>query len=253
MTPTRTGVIATKLGMSRVFGEGGRHIPVTVLKLDQVRVVGHRTEERDGYTAMQIGVGLAKTKRVSKANRTVYGNRSVEPPQKVVEFRVPSDAMVDVGAEIVADHFVPGQFVDLVGTSKGKGFAGAMKRHGFSGLRASHGVSISHRSHGSTGQCQDPGKVFKGKKMAGHMGDERVTIQNLEVVGTDIEKGVVLVKGAIPGAKGGYVLISDALKRSLPEGVPFPAAIRADAAAVVDEAPAEETPAGDATEAESEE
>jgi large subunit ribosomal protein L3 len=202
---------------------------------------------------MQIGSGLAKTKRVSKANRTVYGNRSVEPPQKVVEFRVPSDAMVDVGSEIVADHFVPGQFVDLVGTSKGKGFAGAMKRHGFSGLRASHGVSISHRSHGSTGQCQDPGKVFKGKKMAGHMGDERVTIQNLEVVGTDIEKGVVLVKGAIPGAKGGYVLISDALKRSLPEGVPFPAAIRADAAAAVDEAPAEETPAGDATEAESEE
>ena len=253
MTPTRTGVIATKLGMSRVFGEGGRHIPVTVLKLDQVRVVGHRTEERDGYTAMQIGSGLAKTKRVSKANRTVYGNRSVEPPQKVVEFRVPSDAMVDVGSEIVADHFVPGQFVDLVGTSKGKGFAGAMKRHGFSGLRASHGVSISHRSHGSTGQCQDPGKVFKGKKMAGHMGDERVTIQNLEVVGTDIEKGVVLVKGAIPGAKGGYVLISDALKRSLPEGVPFPAAIRADAAAADDEAPAEETPAGDATEAESEE
>ena len=252
MTPTRTGVIATKLGMSRVFGEGGRHIPVTVLKLDQVRVVGHRTEERDGYTAMQIGAGLAKTKRVSKANRTAFGKRNVEPPQKVVEFRVPSDAMVDVGAEIVADHFVPGQFVDLVGTSKGKGFAGAMKRHGFAGLRASHGVSISHRSHGSTGQCQDPGKVFKGKKMAGHMGDERVTIQNLEVVGTDAEKGVVLVKGAIPGAKGGYVLISDALKRSLPEGVPFPAAVRADASAAA-ETPAEEAPAADGEEAASEE
>lgn len=252
MTSTRTGVIATKLGMSRVFGEGGRHIPVTVLKLDQCRVVGHRTEDRDGYSAMQIGVGLAKTKRVSKANRTVYGNRNVEPPQKVAEFRVPQDALVDVGSEIIADHFVAGQFVDLVGTSKGKGFAGAMKRHGFSGLRASHGVSVSHRSHGSTGQCQDPGKVFKGKKMAGHMGDERVTIQNLEVVGTDTEKGVILVKGAIPGAKGGYVLISDALKCALPEGVPFPAAVRSTAAPPND-APVEDAPAVDATGAESEE
>jgi large subunit ribosomal protein L3 len=252
MTSTRTGVIATKLGMSRVFGEGGRHIPVTVLKLDQCRVVGHRTEDRDGYSAMQIGVGLAKTKRVSKANRTVYGNRNVEPPQKVAEFRVPQDALVDVGSEIIADHFVAGQFVDLVGTSKGKGFAGAMKRHGFSGLRASHGVSVSHRSHGSTGQCQDPGKVFKGKKMAGHMGDERVTIQNLEVVGTDTEKGVILVKGAIPGAKGGYVLISDALKCALPEGVPFPAAVRSTAAPAND-APVEDAPAVDATGAESEE
>ena len=249
MTPTRTGVIATKLGMSRVFGEGGRHIPVTVLKLDNCRVVGHRTEERDGYSAMQIGSGLAKTKRVSKANRTVYGARNVEPPKKVVEFRVPADAYVDVGTEISADHFVNGQFVDLVGTSKGKGFAGAMKRHGFAGLRASHGVSISHRSHGSTGQCQDPGKVFKGKKMAGHMGDERVTIQNLEVVGTDVDKGVILVKGAIPGAKGGYVLISDALKKSLPEGVPFPAAVRADAAAA-DEAPVEDALAEDTAESE---
>jgi large subunit ribosomal protein L3 len=252
MTSTRTGVIATKLGMSRVFGEGGRHIPVTVLKLDQCRVVGHRTEDRDGYSAMQIGVGLAKTKRVSKANRTVYGNRNVEPPQKVAEFRVPQDALVDVGSEIIADHFVAGQFVDLVGTSKGKGFAGAMKRHGFSGLRASHGVSVSHRSHGSTGQCQDPGKVFKGKKMAGHMGDERVTIQNLEVVGTDTEKGVILVKGAIPGAKGGYVLISDALKCALPEGVPFPAAVRSTPAPAND-APVEDAPAVDATGAESEE
>ena len=252
MTSTRTGVIATKLGMSRVFGEGGRHIPVTVLKLDQCRVVGHRTENRDGYSAMQIGVGLAKTKRVSKANRTVYGNRNVEPPQKVAEFRVPQDALVDVGSEIIADHFVAGQFVDLVGTSKGKGFAGAMKRHGFSGLRASHGVSVSHRSHGSTGQCQDPGKVFKGKKMAGHMGDERVTIQNLEVVGTDTEKGVILVKGAIPGAKGGYVLISDALKCALPEGVPFPAAVRSTPAPAND-APVEDAPPVDATGAESEE
>lgn len=242
MTTTRTGVIATKVGMTRVFGESGRHIPVTVLQLEQCRVVGHRTSDRDGYSAMQIGSGIAKTKRVSKANRTVFGKRNVEPPKKVVEFRVPEDAFVDVGTEISADHFVAGQFVDLVGTSKGKGFAGAMKRHGFHGLRASHGVSISHRSHGSTGNCQEPGKVWKGKKMAGHMGDERVTVQNLEVVGTDVEKGVILVKGAIPGAKGGYVLISDALKRALPEGVPFPTAVRGSG-----EAPAEE-PAADGAE-----
>ena len=251
-TATRTGVIATKMGMSRIFGEGGKHIPVTVLKLDQCRVVGHRTAERDGYSAMQIGVGLAKTKRVSKANRTVYGKRSVEPPKKVAEFRVPEDAFVDVGSEISADHFISGQFVDLVGTSKGKGFAGAMKRHGFHGLRASHGVSVSHRSHGSTGQCQDPGKVWKGKKRAGHMGDERVTIQNLEVVGTDVEKGVILVKGAIPGAKGGYVLLSDAIKCALPEGVPFPASVRADAAAAVADQASTEV-ADDAGEAASEE
>jgi large subunit ribosomal protein L3 len=237
MSTTRTGVIATKVGMTRVFGDRGRHIPVTVLQLDQCRVVGHRTADRDGYTAMQIGSGAAKTKRVSKANRTAFGKRNVEPPKKVVEFRVPEDAMVDVGAEISADHFVTGQFVDLVGTSKGKGFAGAMKRHGFAGLRASHGVSISHRSHGSTGNCQEPGKVWKGKKMAGHMGDERVTVQNLEVVGTDVERGVILVKGAIPGAKGGYVLISDSLKRTMPEGMPFPAAVRGGSDAPV-EAPA---------------
>jgi large subunit ribosomal protein L3 len=228
---TRTGVVATKLGMTRIFGEGGQHIPVTVLKLDNCRVVGHRTEDRDGYSAIQIGYGIAKTKRVSKANRTVYGSRNVEPPQKVAEFRVPTDALVDVGLEISAEHFVAGQFVDLVGTSKGKGFAGAMKRHGFGGLRASHGVSISHRSHGSTGQCQDPGKVFKGKKMAGHMGDVRVTAQNLEVVATDPEHDVILVRGAVPGSKGGYVLVSDSIKRRLPEGVPFPAAIRSTAAA----------------------
>ena len=241
MSSLRTGVIATKLGMSRVFGESGRHVPVTVLQLDQCRVVGHRTADRDGYSAMQIGSGKAKTKRVSKANRTVFGSRNVEPPKKVVEFRVSDDAYVDVGTEISAEHFVTGQFVDLVGTSKGKGFAGAMKRHGFSGLRASHGVSISHRSHGSTGNCQEPGKVWKGKKMAGHMGDERVTVQNLEVVGTDAERGVILVKGAIPGAKGGYVLISDALKKALPEGVPFPAASLADAAAAAVDAPADDT------------
>jgi len=242
---TRTGVVATKLGMTRVFGEGGRHIPVTVLKLDNCRVVGQRTQERDGYTALQIGFGLAKTKRVSKANRTVYGNRGVEPPRKVVEFRVPADALVDVGAEIGAEHFVPGQFVDLAGTTKGKGFAGAMKRHGFAGLRASHGVSISHRSHGSTGQNQDPGKVFKGKKMAGHMGDVRVTAQNLEVVATDPDRDVILVKGAVPGAKGGYILVSDSIKKALPDGVPFPAAVRNGGAA--------ETPADDAATEASEE
>jgi len=239
---SRTGVVATKLGMTRVFGEGGKHIPVTVLKLESCRVVGQRTEERDGYSALQIGYGKAKTKRVSKANRTVYGNRNVEPPQKVAEFRVPTDALVDVGLEISAEHFVAGQFVDLVGTSKGKGFAGAMKRHGFHGLRASHGVSISHRSHGSTGNCQEPGKVWKGKKMAGHMGDERVTAQNLEVVATDPEHDVILVKGAVPGSKGGYVLVSDAIKRQLPDGVPFPAALRGSGSNDVasDETPAED-------------
>jgi large subunit ribosomal protein L3 len=223
---SRTGVVATKVGMTRVFGEGGRHIPVTVLKLDNCRVVGQRTEDLDGYTALQIGYGVAKTKRVSKANRTAFGKRNVEPPQKVVEFRVPADALVDVGAEIGADHFVPGQFVDLIGTSKGKGFAGAMKRHGFAGLRASHGVSISHRSHGSTGQNQDPGRVFKGK--------------NLEIVATDPERDVILVKGAVPGAKGGYVLVSDAIKCQLPEGVPFPAAIRTAGVAAADAAPADD-------------
>ncbi len=240
---TRTGVVATKLGMTRVFSETGQHVPVTVLKLDNCRVVGHRTEDRDGYSALQIGYGLAKTKRVSKANRTAFGNRNVEPPQKVAEFRVPADAFVDVGLEIGADHFVAGQFVDLIGTTKGKGFAGVMKRHGFHGLRASHGVSVSHRSHGSTGHCQDPGKVFKGKKMAGQMGDEQVTAQNLEVVATDLEHDVILVRGAVPGAKGGYVLVSDAIKRQLPQGVPFPAAIRNAAAAA--DAAAEETPADD--------
>jgi large subunit ribosomal protein L3 len=261
MSVTRTGVIATKVGMTRVFGEGGRHIPVTVLKLDQCRVVGQRTADRDGYTALQIGSGLAKVKRVSKANRGVFGKRNVEPPRKMVEFRVPQEALVEVGAEIGADHFVVGQFVDLVGTSKGKGFAGAMKRHGFAGLRASHGTSISHRSHGSTGQNQDPGKVFKGKKMAGHMGDVRVTTQNLEVVATDADRGVILVRGAVPGAEGGFVLVSDAFKRALPEGVPYPAAIRSNGASAVDdgapdnagEPAADEAPASDSDEAESKE
>ncbi len=221
----RTGVIARKLGMSRIFSEDGNHVPVTVLKLDRCQVVDQRTVERDGYTALQIGVGGAKPKNVGQAMRGHFAKAGVEPKRKLVEFRVTPDALVDVGAEIGAHHFVEGQHVDVIGRSIGKGFAGAMKRHGFKGLRASHGVSVSHRSHGSTGQCQDPGKVFKGKKMAGHMGHVRVTTQNLEVVRTDAEDGLILVRGAVPGPKNGWVLISDAVKKAMPEGVPFPAGL----------------------------
>ncbi len=223
----RTGLLAQKLGMSRIFADDGRHVPVTVLKVDRCQVVAQRTVERDGYTALQLGAGgTAKVKNVTRPLRGHYAKAKVEPKRKLVEFRISADAMVDVGAEITVDHFLPGQHVDVVGTSIGKGFAGAMKRHHFSGLRATHGVSISHRSHGSTGQCQDPGRVFKGKKMAGHLGDQRVTQQNLEVVRTDVDRGLVLVRGAVPGAKGGWVLISDAVKKPAPEDVPFPAAIR---------------------------
>jgi len=242
----RTGLIAQKVGMSRVFRADGTHVPVTVLKVDNCQVVAHKTAEKDGYTALQLGVGAAKAKRQTKAQRGHFAKAKVEPKKKVVEFRVPADAMVDVGAELSASHFVDGQFVDVTGTSIGKGFAGAMKRHNFSGLRASHGVSISHRSHGSTGQCQDPGKVFKGKKMAGHMGAERVTTLNLEVVSTDEERGLILVKGSVPGAKSGWVLVRDAVKRAAPEGLPFPAALKTPAdAASAEEAPAEEAPAVD--------
>jgi large subunit ribosomal protein L3 len=224
-------------------------LPVTVLQLDACQVVGQRTQERDGYTALQLGAGKAKVKNLSKSKRGGFAKAKVEPKRKVVEFLVSEDALVQVGAELSADHFVAGQFVDVTGTSIGKGFAGVMKRHGFSGLRASHGVSIKHRSQGSTGNSQDPGKVFKGKKMAGHMGDSRVTTQNLVIVSTDEERGLILIKGAVPGAKGGWVLIRDAVKRSLPEGVPFPAALKgaaeaneADATEAADEAaPAEET------------
>ena len=222
----RTGLLARKLGMSRIFADDGRHVPVTVLKIDFCQVVAQRTEGRDGYNALQLGAGTAKVKNVARPQRGHYAKAKVEPKRKLVEFRISADAMVDVGAEITADHFLPGQPVDVAGTSIGKGFAGAMKRHHFSGLRATHGVSVSHRSHGSTGQCQDPGRVFKGKKMAGHLGDKRVTQQNLEVVRTDVERGLVLVQGAVPGAKGGWVLISDAVKTPAPEDVPFPAAIR---------------------------
>lgn len=222
----RSGLIAQKLGMTRVFAEDGGDIPVTVLKVDNCQVVARRTEESDGYSAVQLGAGQPKVKNVPKAMRGHFAKSKVEPKTKVVEFRVSADNLIDVGAELTAEHFIPGQKVDVIGTSKGKGFAGAMKRHNFSGLRATHGVSISHRSHGSTGQCQDPGKVFKGKKMAGHMGAERVTIQNLSVVRTDLDRGLVLIRGAVPGAKNGWVLIKDAVKRALPDGVPFPAALR---------------------------
>ncbi len=222
----RSGVIAQKLGMTQVFSEDGRRTPVTVLKVDALQVVAQRTEERDGYSAVQLGAGFAKPKNVSKPMRGHFAKANVSPKRKVVEFRVSPENMIDVGAEITAEHFISGQHVDVSGTSIGKGFAGAMKRHNFSGLRASHGVSISHRSHGSTGQCQDPGKVFKGKKMAGHMGDARVTVQNLVVVKSDAERGVIFVKGAVPGPKGGWVTIRDAAKRALPDGAPTPAALR---------------------------
>jgi large subunit ribosomal protein L3 len=199
---------------------------VTVLRLENCQVVGQRTAEKNGYTAVQLGAGRPKVKRLSRAQRGHFAVANVEPKRKVAEFRVSPENMIDVGAEITADHFVEGQFVDVSGTSIGKGFAGGMKRHGFGGLRASHGVSINHRSLGSTGQCQDPGKVFKGKKMAGHMGDVSVTTQNLRVVKTDVERGLIMIRGAVPGAKGGWVLLRDAVKRALPEGVPMPGAFR---------------------------
>ena len=235
----RSGIIAKKVGMTRLFMEDGKQIPVTVLQLDNLQVVAQRTTEKDGYTAVQLGAGTPKIKRVSKAMRGHFAAQKVEPKRKLAEFRVSEDALIEVGAEISADHFLEGQKVDVSGTSIGKGFAGAMKRHNFGGLRASHGVSISHRSHGSTGQCQDPGRVFKGKKMAGHMGAARVTTQNLEVVKTDAERGLVFIKGAVPGSKGGWVTVKDAVKKKAPEGLPFPAALKGAAT----EAPAEEVSA----------
>ena len=235
----RTGVIAKKVGMTRLFQEDGRHVPVTVLALDGLQVVGRRETERDGYTAVQLGAGTAKAKNLSKPQRGHFGKAEVEPKAKVVEFRVAEGNLLDVGAEISAEHFVAGQLVDVQGVTQGKGFAGAMKRWGFRGLRASHGVSLSHRSHGSVGQCQDPGKIFRGKKMAGHMGDRRVTVQNLQVLGVDRERGLVLVKGGVPGARGCYVRITDAVKRALPADAPHPAGLRkAAAAGSADPAPA---------------
>src|ERR1700732_683829 len=222
----RSGVIAQKLGMTRVFPGGGEHVPVTVLKLDGCQVVAHRTKDRNGYTALQHGVGRAKVKNVAKAGGGRFAVAKVEPKLKLAEFHVEEDALLPVGAEITADHFVVGQFVDVTGTSTGKGFAGPMKRWNFSGLRATHGVSISHRSHGSTGGRQDPGKTFKNKKMAGHLGVERVTTLNLRVVQTDVERGLILVEGAVPGAKGGWITVRDAVKKNLPEAVPKPGAFR---------------------------
>ena len=223
----RSGVIAQKVGMTRVYNDAGEHVPVTVLRLEKCQVVAHRTEEKNGYTALQVGVGLAKVKNTPKAMRGHFAVAKVEPKRKLAEFRVSAENLIDVGAEITADHYVEGQFVDVTGTSIGKGFAGVMKRHNFGGGRASHGNSVSHRSHGSTGQCQDPGRVFKGKKMAGHMGDVRVTTQNLKVVRTDVERGLIMVEGSVPGAKGGWILVRDAIKKALPEGVPLPGAYRA--------------------------
>lgn len=223
----RTGVIAKKVGMTRLFQEDGRHVPVTVLSLEDCQVVSHRTAETDGYFAVQLGAGEAKQKNVAKPQREHFAKAEVGLKKRVAEFRVEGeDGLVPVGATISADHFVAGQRVDITGHTQGKGFAGAMKRWGFGGLRATHGVSISHRSHGSTGQCQDPGRVFKGKKMAGHMGAVRVTQQNLEVVSTDVEKGLVLVRGAVPGSKGSWVLLSDAKKKKRPDDAPYPAAVR---------------------------
>lgn len=246
----RTGLLARKVGSSRVFTDDGAHVPVTLLHIDGCQVVAHKVSARDGYDALQLGAGAAKASRVTKAMRGHFANAKVEPKQKLTEFRISGDAFVDIGAELTANHFLPGQRVDVSGTSIGKGFAGAMKRHNFSGLEASHGISVSHRAHGSTGQCQFPGKVFKGKKMAGHMGAERVTTQNLVVVSTDPEKGLIAIKGSVPGAAGGWVRITDANKFATPDGVPFPAATTADAKP--EEPKAEAAPVEEETPTESE-
>ncbi len=240
----RSGLIARKKGMTRVFTDDGRHIPVTVLAIDECQVVSVRTDEKDGYSAVQLGAGKAKPKNTTNAMRGHFAKGKVEPKMRVAEFRVSPEGLLDVGAELSAEHFIAGQKVDVTGTSIGKGFAGAMKRHGFKGLRASHGVSISHRSHGSTGQCQDPGRVFKGKKMAGQMGNKQITAQNLEVVSTDGDAGLVLVKGAVPGSREGWVLVRDAVKLPQPDDAPFPGAIKGGAAADNDAADA--APEGDA-------
>ncbi len=232
----RSGLIAQKLGMSRVFTPEGEHVPVTVLKVDNCQVVAVKTAEKDGYTAVQLGVGKAKVKNVPKPMRGHYAKAKVEPKRKLVEFRVAQDAVLEVGAELSVEHFIVGQFVDVVGTSIGKGFAGGMKRWNFGGLRATHGVSISHRSLGSTGNRQDPGRTFKNKKMAGHLGTDRVTTLNLKVIATDVARGLLMVHGAVPGAEGGFVLVRDAVKRARPKDVPYPAALKS--------APTSDAPAG---------
>jgi len=221
----RTGLLAKKVGMTRVYREDGTHVPVTVMQLDKCQVTGQRTEDKNGYTAVQLGAGSRKVKRTNKALRGQFAAANVEPKARLVEFRVSPENLIDVGAELSANHFIVGQKVDVSAVTIGKGFAGAMKRHNFGGLRATHGVSISHRSHGSTGQCQDPGKVFKGKKMAGQMGNRRRTTQNLTIVRTEEDRGLVLIKGAVPGPKGGWVEIKDAVKRPIPADIPLPAAL----------------------------
>lgn len=222
----RTGIIAKKIGMTRLFDKAvGREVPVTVLKIDNLRVVCQRTLEKDGYCAVQLGTGKRKSKNLSSGQKGYFKASNTTPCSKLVEFRVTPDNMIDVGAKIAVSHFVEKQHVDICGLSIGKGFAGAMKRHNFGGLRASHGVSISHRAHGSTGQCQDPGKVFKGKKMAGHMGYRRTTVQNLEVVKIDEEFNIIMIKGAVPGSKGGWVTVSDAVKKRDIKGAPLPAGL----------------------------
>jgi large subunit ribosomal protein L3 len=248
----RTGVIAKKVGMTRLFQADGRHVPVTVLQLDDLQVVGRREMDRDGYAAVQLGAGKAKAKNVAKPQRAAFGKAEVEPKVKVVEFRVADDALLDVGSHISADHFVAGQMVDVCGVTQGKGFAGAMKRWGFKGLRATHGVSVSHRSHGSTGNRQDPGRVFKNKKMAGHMGARNRSQQNLEVVRTDPIRGLLFIKGSVPGHKGSWLTVSDAIKLPRHDSAPYPAAILEDQnlkdvevpeAGLVDEAAVHEMPA----------
>jgi large subunit ribosomal protein L3 len=234
----RSGLIAQKVGMTRIFTEAGEHIPVTVLKVDKCQVLAHRTDDKNGYTALQLGVGSRKAARVNRPERQRFAILRIEPKRKLAEFRVSPDNMIEVGAELTAEHFIAGQHVDVTGTNQGKGMQGPMKRWNFRGLRASHGVSISHRSHGSTGQRQDPGKVFKGKKMAGHMGNTRVTTQNLLVVKTDAKRGLLMIKGAVPGTKGGWVLVRDAVKRNVPADAPKPGAFRKR-----DEMPQAEAPA----------
>ena len=244
----RSGVIAKKLGMTRLFLEDGKQVPVTVLQLDNLQVVAQRTADKDGYTAVQLGAGMAKVSRTTAAQRGHFAKANVAPKRKVAEFRVTPDCLIGVGEEITANHYFEGQFVDVAGTSVGKGFAGAMKRHNFSGLRASHGVSVSHRSHGSTGQCQDPGKVFKGKKMAGHMGAVQVTTQNLQVVRTDADRGLIMIKGAVPGAAGGWVTVKDAVKKPVSDLAIMPAGLRSAAKAA--QAAADAAAAAAAAEAE---
>ncbi len=226
----RSGVIAKKLGMTRVFRDDGRHVPVTVLALENNQVVAVKTVETDGYTAVQLGAGVKKAKNTSKPERGHFGKAEVEPKAKVAEFRVSEDAILETGATIAADHFLPGQLIDVTGVTQGKGFQGGMKRWNFGGLRATHGVSVSHRSLGSTGQRQDPGKVFKGKKMAGHMGDRQRTQQNLEVVSTDVERGLIFVHGSVPGSKGGWLLVKDAVKVPAHADAPYPASLKTVAA-----------------------